>query len=525
MKKITIIMLLVLTGMMAMAQTSVWNGKKTIWTHGAGTESDPYLIESADHLAFLAYVVNKGYNTEGMYFRLTTDIDLNGSEDLPWLPIGLGNRWFSEDGCDRIVNYSFIYDDAFPYFRGHFDGGNHSVSNIYVEGEKNAGLFGAVRSMSYDTVVIENVLVVSGTIAGSTCGGIVANGRSAKLVISHCWNGATINGSSDVGGIVGNGVTQVIDCYNVGNVTGMDAGGIVGNSSSNILVEGCYNSGDIEGVEGEAVGGLVGYGIGIGMTINNSYNTGAVSALGGDSGGLAGFARNCTITNSYNAGEVSNTNHLGCLIGTTVGSLTVENAHYLNTCDQSEIGESQSEAFMRSQAFVDLLNSQNPEPVWTLDENNLNDGFPIFAKNILSVEVTVSPAECGEITGAGVYAFGSTATVTVTPNTDYQFSYWSKNGEVVSEDLSYSFVVTEDCQLKAQLSGNGVNEVAAAGLKIYPNPTQGQFTVEGTGHMTVTNLLGQTIFTRDVEGQTMVELPKGIYFVNLDGITRKVVVE
>ena len=32
------------------------------------------------------------------------------------------------------------------------------------------------------------------------------------------------------------------------------AGGIVGNSSSNILVEGCYNSGDIEGVEGEAVG-------------------------------------------------------------------------------------------------------------------------------------------------------------------------------------------------------------------------------------------------------------------------------
>ena len=60
MKKITIIMLLVLTGMMAMAQTSVWNGKKTIWTHGAGTESDPYLIESAAHLAYLASSVNGG---------------------------------------------------------------------------------------------------------------------------------------------------------------------------------------------------------------------------------------------------------------------------------------------------------------------------------------------------------------------------------------------------------------------------------------------------------------------------------
>ena len=479
-------------------------------------------------MAGLAYIVNKGYNTSDMHFLLTTDIDLNGSEDLPWLPIGLGNRWFSEDGCDR-GNNQFVYDNVSrPYFRGHFDGGNHCIFNIYVENETNAGLFGATQSGG-DTVVIENVFVVSGTIVGSNSGGIVANGQS-KLVVSHCWNGAAINGNQ-AGGIVGLNASQVVNCHNVGNVTGaFAAGGIVGEGG--ILIEECFNSGTIEGNESSAAGGIVGKKGSGTITINNCYNNGAVSALGGDNGGyfpaaggLVGLENHCTITNSYNVGEVSCTNHPGCLIGNAMGAPTVENAHYLNTCDQSEVGEPQSESKMRSQEFVDLLNSQNPEPLWTLDADNFNDGFPIFAKNILSVEVTVSPAECGEITGAGVYAFGSTATVTVTPNTDYQFSYWSKNGEVVSEDLSYSFVVTEDCQLKAQLSGNGVNEVAAAGLKIYPNPTQGQFTVEGTGHMTVTNLLGQTIFTRDVEGQTMVELPKGIYFVNLDGITRKVVVE
>ena len=82
MKKIFIIMLLVLASTMALAQTSVWHGDRTIWTRGSGTENDPFLIESADNLAFLAYVVNKCYDTEGLYFRLTTDIDLNGSEDL-----------------------------------------------------------------------------------------------------------------------------------------------------------------------------------------------------------------------------------------------------------------------------------------------------------------------------------------------------------------------------------------------------------------------------------------------------------
>lgn len=531
MKKIYITMMLVLTGMMAMAQTSVWNGGKALWTHGAGTESDPYLIESADQLAGLAYIVNKGYNTAGMHFRLTTDIDLNGSEDLPWLPIGLGNRWFSEDGCKRIIYNGWLYDgEAFPYFRGHFDGGNHCIFNIYVEGESNAGLFGAARSDSYmDTIVIENVFVVGGTISGSTCGGIIGNGRSTKLVVSHCWNGAAITGSGYVGGIVGDGATQVMNCYNIGDVAGNKVGGIVGSDPR--LIEECYNSGTIEGDESGAAGGIVGYGVGNGLTINNCYNTGTVSAMGGEegnypvAGGLVGVGRNTTITNSYNVGEVSCTNHLGCLIGTTVGDLAVENTHYLNTCDQSEAGESQSESMMRSQAFVGLLNHQDPEPVFAFDANNFNDGFPVFAKNILSVEAMVSPAESGEITGAGVYPFGSVATVTVTPKTDYQFRYWSKNGEVVSEDLSYSFFVSEDCRLMAQLSGNGVDEEVAAGLKIYPNPTQSQFTVEGTGRMTVINLLGQTILTRDVEGQTIVELPKGLYFVKLDGITQKVLVE
>ena len=49
--------------------------------------------------------------------------------------------------------------------------------------------------------------------------------------------------------------------------------------------------------------------------------------------------------------------------------------------------------------------------------------------------------------------------------------------------------------------------------------------VEGTGTMTVTNALGQTILTKEIDGKDKMELPQGLYFVKMGGETRKIVVE
>ena len=51
------------------------------------------------------------------------------------------------------------------------------------------------------------------------------------------------------------------------------------------------------------------------------------------------------------------------------------------------------------------------------------------------------------------------------------------------------------------------------------------YTVEGSGKMIVTNTLGQTILTREIDGKATIELPRGLYFVKLGGAARKVVVE
>ena len=62
-------------------------------------------------------------------------------------------------------------------------------------------------------------------------------------------------------------------------------------------------------------------------------------------------------------------------------------------------------------------------------------------------------------------------------------------------------------------------------FKVYPNPAKGYIIIEGTGNMTVTNALGQTILTKEIKSKEKMELPQGLYFVTMGGETRKIVVE
>ena len=62
-------------------------------------------------------------------------------------------------------------------------------------------------------------------------------------------------------------------------------------------------------------------------------------------------------------------------------------------------------------------------------------------------------------------------------------------------------------------------------FKVYPNPAKGYIIIEGTGNMTVTNALGQTILTKEITGKEKLVLPQGMYFVTLGSETRKIVVE
>ena len=94
----------------------------------------------------------------------------------------------------------------------------------------------------------------------------------------------------------------------------------------------------------------------------------------------------------------------------------------------------------------------------------------------------------------------------------------------VLEDGTYELLSLSNKVENPLIDTDGVEEHQAA-FSLYPNPAQGRFTVEGSGTMTVTNVLGQTVLAREIDGKETVELPRGLYFVKLNGQTRKIVVE
>ena len=92
------------------------------------------------------------------------------------------------------------------------------------------------------------------------------------------------------------------------------------------------------------------------------------------------------------------------------------------------------------------------------------------------------------------------------------------------EVLSYSNKVENplpDLDDVGDLNCDGTN---ATGLKVWPNPNNGTFTVEGEGRLAVTNVLGQVIKETNLEGLATMELTKGFYILKLGNVALKVVV-
>jgi hypothetical protein len=107
----------------------------------------------------------------------------------------------------------------------------------------------------------------------------------------------------------------------------------------------------------------------------------------------------------------------------------------------------------------------------------------------------------------------------LTPSTSYTFTQRKK------ETRSYYASPTSPEAVFCTRPYDQLCENHRSIFKIYPNPAKRFVIIEGTGTMTVTNALGQTILTKEIKNKEKLELPQGLYFVTLGGETRKIVVE
>ena len=145
-----------------------------------------------------------------------------------------------------------------------------------------------------------------------------------------------------------------------------------------------------------------------------------------------------------------------------------------------------------------------------------------FTVQTFEIVTNINLAEGGTVTGGGTYQYGDQVTVNVVTVEDYAFRNWTENGEVVSEEKTYTFTATANRNLTANLEYTvGIGEHQATTL-IYPNPVNDKLTIEAQeaiGNVEIYNLMGTLVYSQKdcankVEINTS-DLQSGIYFIRL----------
>ena len=105
-----------------------------------------------------------------------------------------------------------------------------------------------------------------------------------------------------------------------------------------------------------------------------------------------------------------------------------------------------------------------------------------FAVDIYEYEIVAvaKPEGYGTVTGGGTYVEGETCKVTATPTSGHMFVNWTENGEIVSNDAEYTFVVTGDRELVANFDYDGVGESEGVTFVLYPNSATDKIMIEST---------------------------------------------
>lgn len=321
------------------AAMTIWDGTAVTQWSGDGSEASPYLITTPQELAGLAARTNEGEAFEGKYFRLTADLwlsDATADNDTKplWVPIGYRKGDMLPDSPDYELN-TF-------YFKGNFDGGGHTIHNLYYSGESSIeswddlfnedgidfngwdkALFGSLDGATVSNLRLDNAWILGASnIAGIACE--AANSTISDVHVS----GTFVSSNSAVGGSAAGIVGRISNSELVRCVADVKArgvrgvGGIVGSIEKASTVTDCTSSGYMYCTQ-YYVGGLVGY-VSEGSVVTKCHSSADVSRSGytyasPDVAPFVGF-NNGTITLCYATGNVDNARSTGAgFCGTNTG--------------------------------------------------------------------------------------------------------------------------------------------------------------------------------------------------------------
>ncbi|MDD4291740.1 MAG: InlB B-repeat-containing protein [Clostridia bacterium] len=219
--------------------------------NGEGTEENPYLICDKEEFNLFAEKINEADEKYKIaHFALTADIDMTGVA-------------FTSIGSSTVK------------FGGVLDGRGHKISNLTISGAAATGLF-AYSSGTIKSLVLSNVLINS-SLSGTSFGGALVAYNSGRIENCVATGSVSMTGTGRgsaayAGGLVGRNETAgvVTNCYTSVTVkaqaTTAKAGGIVAQTYGNL--SNCFATGNVTGTN---AGAIVGEKAGKGAAISNCY--------------------------------------------------------------------------------------------------------------------------------------------------------------------------------------------------------------------------------------------------------------
>ncbi|MCL2012443.1 MAG: hypothetical protein FWG75_06630 [Cystobacterineae bacterium] len=257
---------------------------------GNGQKEHPIPLNQDNIKAFNSYANTQ----EGLsqHYKLIENIVLPPPQGEPsnWTPIGV-----------------YAYPISTP-FVGSFDGDGFSISGLVMEvaEEEQQGFFGQSSGEIKNLGLIE--LHVAG---GEYIGGLVGNNLGT---VQNCYATGNVSGYAEVGGLVGSNSGRIEKSHATANVSASlgFVGGLLGDNHGGGRVEKSYATGNVSGRYN--VGGLVGNN-GNASSVENCYATGNVEGRESAAAGLVALNDGGWVQNSYATGSVHGSSDVGGVVG------------------------------------------------------------------------------------------------------------------------------------------------------------------------------------------------------------------
>lgn len=308
---------------------------------------------------------------------------------------------------------------------------NSTRTPLYIDSCYNTATVQSLTKATYGTAGLASIITPHSVIKNSYNTGSILSTQAVytgglwgddldprsddeAIYVTNCYNTGDVAGVNYGGGIAGSvpAYTHISYCYNTGDISAtLGAGGIGGGFMGNyITVDHCWNSGQVSTTKNGA-GGINGYG-NYRIEVSNSFNTGNVACGTTGAGGLGGQTR-ASYTNCYNTGAVSGPESVGGLVGQTA-AVSVSPGTNFYKCYNA--GKVTSESTTLVGNLIGTSGAKNWDPAANAIENCyfVTDFGTFDADTIGGTAVTV--AQLAKATDlAGQWSFGNDYELPVLP--------------------------------------------------------------------------------------------------------------